>query len=169
MEVRTLTESDVGIYWDLRLRALKEEPAAFLTSYTEAKQRSLESVAERLRSEANTPDSFTLGAFPEEQIAGMVGFYREKAEKCRHKGSIWGMYVTPEARGHGLGRALMSEAIARARSLPDLEQIQLGVVVTQTAARRLYVSLGFEPFGLEKRAVKIGDRYFDEEMMALQL
>ena len=42
-------------------------------------------------------------------------------------------------------------------------------MVTQTAARHLYESLGFVAFGREVRAVKVGDTYYDEEFMVLDL
>jgi ribosomal protein S18 acetylase RimI-like enzyme len=99
----------------------------------------------------------------------MVGFYRESALKLRHKGYIVSMYVIPEYRSRGIARALLVEAIDRVRRLPDLKQLLLGVVVTQTTAKRLYESLGFTVYGREPDAVKIGDEYFDEEMMLLRL
>ncbi len=79
------------------------------------------------------------------------------------------MYVAPEARGQGIARALVSELIARARALPGLEQINLAVVTTNAAARNLYLALGFEVFGVERRALKLGDTYLDEELMVLML
>ena len=79
------------------------------------------------------------------------------------------MYVAPEARGRALGRALMVEALARAAVLPGIEQVHLGVVTTNTAARALYLSLGFTIYGTERHALKLGDRYVDEELMALAL
>jgi ribosomal protein S18 acetylase RimI-like enzyme len=169
MIIRALTEADAQTYRDIRLRMLKEEPAAFTASYEECSQRPLSSVVERLRDENNRPDNFILGAFEGEPLLGTVGLWRESGAKTRHKGNIWGMYVAPEARGQGIGRALLQEATARAKTLPALEQIQLGVVVTQTAARQLYASLGFVVFGVEKRAVKIGEAYLDEELMVLHL
>lgn len=48
-------------------------------------------------------------------------------------------------------------------------QIQLCVNVENTKARNLYLSLGFKPFGLEPRSMRVGDKYFDEEHMALRL
>ena len=167
MIIRTLTEADAQVYRDIRLRMLKEEPAAFTASYEEFSQRPLSSVSERLRTENDKPDNFSLGAFEGEQLLGTVGLWRETGAKTRHKASIWGMYVASDTRGRGIGRALLQEAISRAKALPDLEQIQLGVVVTQTAARQLYASLGFAVFGEEQRAVKIGDHYLDEEWMVL--
>jgi ribosomal protein S18 acetylase RimI-like enzyme len=116
-----------------------------------------------------SPENFVLGAFVDGQSIGMVGFRREQAAKIRHVGDIWGMYVAPEARSQGIGKALMIEAIDRARSLPDLDHILLGVVESQTSARRLYAALGFVVYGREPRAVRIGDRYLDEELMVLSL
>jgi hypothetical protein len=43
------------------------------------------------------------------------------------------------------------------------------VATSQPAARQLYLSLGFESFGCERHALKIGDVYVDEEHMSLSL
>jgi ribosomal protein S18 acetylase RimI-like enzyme len=52
------------------------------------------------------------------------------------------LYVKPERRGRGLGRALMEAAIAAARER-GADRIELGTSETDTAARGLYESLGF--------------------------
>jgi ribosomal protein S18 acetylase RimI-like enzyme len=165
MPIRQLTETDVEIYRALRLTCLRESPHAFTNSYEEFSQRTLESIAQQFRSHEN----FTLGAFEDDRLVGMVGFYRESALKLRHKGYIVSMYVLPEYRSRGIARALLIEAIDRAKHLPDLKQLLLGVVVTQATAKRLYVSLGFVWYGREPDAVKIGDQYFAEEFMLLKL
>ncbi len=85
------------------------------------------------------------------------------------KAFVWGVYVGKKVRGQGLGRALLSELMARARTYPGLEQLILGVGTTQGSARALYRSLGFEPFGLERRGLKVGTEYIDEEHMVLWL
>ncbi|MGI8855840.1 MAG: GNAT family N-acetyltransferase, partial [Thermomicrobiales bacterium] len=113
-----------------------------------------------------TDDAFVLGAWAPE-LVGTVGFFRQSGQKARHKGMIWGMYVAPEARGQGLGRALLAETLARAAAVPGIELIQLNVVTTNTAAHALYLSLGFTVYGTERHALKLGDRYVDEELMAL--
>ena len=167
MEVRILTESDAPAYREQRLRALKEDPEAFGDSYAQSVQRPTEWFAERIRSKAN--GSFTLGAFEQDRLMGTVGFARALGDKFSHKGDIWGMYVTLEFRGRGIGRALMIEAITRARSIAGLEHISLGVMTTQTIARQLYTSLGFVPWGTETNAVRVNDRFIDEEFMVLKL
>lgn len=164
-EIRVLSESDVDSFWQLRLRALKEEPESFGVAYEESANTPIADVAKRLQS---SDDSFILGAFMPTLI-GMLGFYRRHELKIRHKGTIWGMYVAPEGRGQGVGEALMLAAIARATAIPNLEQLLLTVVTKNEAARNLYLSLGFQPYGIEREALKLGDRFLDEEMMILKL
>lgn len=117
------------------------------------------------------PDSFTLGAFAGSQWLGVVSFEREgrTREKLRHKGLLFRMYVAPEARGQGAGRALIDAVIGRARGLPDLERINLTVLAHNVAARALYLRFGFQAFALERNALKWRGRYFDEEQMTLAL
>jgi ribosomal protein S18 acetylase RimI-like enzyme len=52
------------------------------------------------------------------------------------------LYVVPERRGHGLGRALMNEAMDAARA-EGATYMDLGTSEDDLAARKLYESLGF--------------------------
>ena len=52
------------------------------------------------------------------------------------------LYVVPERRGRGIGRALMNESIAQAR-LRGADNMDLGTGESDVAARALYESLGF--------------------------
>ncbi len=169
MYIRQLTADDVAIFYPFRLRGLRESPHAFTNSYEEYSRQSLDSVVQRFRQQVASDTDFTLGAFENDQLAGIVGFYRENALKVRHKGYIVSLYVQPEERRRGIARALLLAALERIRRLPDLDHVLLGVVETQVAAKRLYESLGFTVYGREPRAVRIGDEYFDEEFMILKL
>jgi len=164
-EIRVLSPADVNQFLPLRLRALKEEPESFGMSYQEAIKTPPEQAAQRLQT---NDDSFVLGALCP-HLVGMVGYFRETGLKRRHKGTIWGMYVVPEARGLGLAKALMEAAIERARTISDLEQLQISVVTTNEIARKLYRSLGFVSYGIELGALKIADKYLDEDLMFLNL
>ena len=60
-------------------------------------------------------------------------------------------------------------AIDRARQIPGLGLIRLSVESTNEPATSLYASLGFETFGVERRALLVGGEYFDQSLMALVL
>jgi ribosomal protein S18 acetylase RimI-like enzyme len=165
MHVRLLDSEDAVSFRELRLRALRDHPDAFGSSYEEAVNLSIEETAERLKP---SPDAFVLGAFDAAgKLVGMVGFYRERGMKKRHKGVIWGMYCLPECRGKGVGKALLAEAVERARKMKGLELVTLRVVTSNAPAKKLYLSAGFRTWGKEPRSLKIGSRYMDQELMVL--
>jgi hypothetical protein len=60
-------------------------------------------------------------------------------------------------------------SIARAGKIEGVEQIVLAVATTQESAIALYQSLGFRSFGMERRALKIGERYVDFQHMVLEV
>ena len=170
MNIRILTEEDAIIYRTLRLQALSTDPEAFGSTYEEFAARSLSEIAARLHPKGDPLESFTLGAFdPADTLIGTITLQRQHYTKSRHQGTIGGMYVTPAARGRGASKALLRQAIAQALQIPGLEQLHLLVVTTNEAARRLYLSLGFEVCGRVRQAMKLGDTYWDEESMVLYL
>lgn len=167
MLVRKLTEDDLDALWILRLRALKDNPEAFGSTYEQTLARGNEWMRQRLR--AKEDETFYLGAFEENHLIGMVGFYREEGIKTGHKGYVVSMFVAPESRGLGAGKALLQALIACARHIEGLQQLHLAVVTTNEAAYQLYRSLGFEVYGTEPRALKSGEEYWDEYLMVLRL
>jgi GNAT superfamily N-acetyltransferase len=169
MEVRRLTEADAEAFWNIRLRALRDNPESFGASYEEILDRGIAGVTQGLRRSEAAPDDATFGAFDGKIIVGIASFQREAEIKKRHKGVVWGMYVPQELRGKGVGKALVEAAIAYAKTLSGLEQINLAVVLTSREARKLFVSMGFETYGLERHALKLHERYFDQEHMTLRL
>lgn len=167
MKIRVLNESDAQTYQEVRLSALKINPEAFGSTYEREVKFSLESVAERLEP---TKEKFVLGAFNyNSSLVGIVTFMRETSLKTSHKGNIFGMYIAPEGRGKGLGKSLMIELIRKAKNCEGLEQINLAVVSENSSAKKLYKSLGFEVYGVERNALKFNGQYFDDDLMVLNI
>ena len=169
MKIRELEARDASTYRKLRLRALKEHPAAFSSSYEQQRGWSLENFAERLRRTSLSPNSFILGGFLDDRLVGTVGLYREEGTKLMHSAEIVGLHIAAEYQGKGYGRALLLAALDRARQMPGLVLIRLSVVSTNEPAKSLFASLGFETYGVGRRALFVGDEYLDEELMALDL
>ena len=170
MEIRLLNERDAQTLWNFRMLALQSDPWSFVESPEELQKIPVAEYATRLSAnKTDHADNFVYGAFEQEKLLGMVGFYQEQPLKRRHKGWIWGVFVAPEARGQGLSKKLMRAAIERASTIRGLEIILLTVSVGQSVPRRLYESLGFRSIGIEPQGLKIGPEHLDEEHMYLKI
>jgi ribosomal protein S18 acetylase RimI-like enzyme len=75
------------------------------------------------------------------------------------------MGVRPDSRGRGIGKALLTAAIAAASSL-ELSRIELEVYAGNNAARTLYQSFGFVEEGIKRQARYLDGRHEDIVMMA---
>jgi ribosomal protein S18 acetylase RimI-like enzyme len=166
MHIRRLTPADANAFQALRLAALKDTPSAFGSSYEEEKDFAVSTIEGRL---AEKPDRGPFGAFEGEDLVGLVALGRENMNKLAHKALIWGMYVKPEARGKGIGRALLLEALSLARAVPEVRQVNLCVNASNANAIRLYESAGFKAFGREPGAMLVDGELHDELHMYLRL
>ena len=162
MLVRMLGPADATLYRSLRLRALRDEPDAFTSSYAEERELGVEAAAQRL-------DAHPFwGAYRHAELYGFVGLQREPRTKNRHKATVMGMYVAPEARGQGLGRVLL-EALVRHARANGIESLVLTVTEGNAAALSLYETVGFRSFGVEPDAIRVGGRSHAKNHMHLDL
>lgn len=170
VHIRQLGPDDAHAYRALRLRMLKTHPDAFTSSYEEDVQRPLSWVRARLSPASGDGQRFVLGAFGEDMaLAGSVGLSAESRKKQSHRGHLFGMFVAPESMGRGIGRALLSECVARARGMHGLEQIHLTFTATNLRVGRMYEAAGFRRIGIEERAIRIDGVYFPKAHMVLYL
>lgn len=180
--VRLLTPADLDAMVALRAEALLDSPWAFTGSPGEPRD------AEVVRGSIDPPRSFVVGAFDdaaphnapphnapphngEKAQAGTLlasaGIVNDQRAKRAHVALIWGVYVTPRARGTGTGRAVVSKAIEIARAMKGVTTIQLACSDNSTAAAALYKSLGFVHWGTEPDAIRVGGKVYNELHMSL--
>lgn len=155
MSIRRLVPAEAAAYRALMLEGYELHPDAFGSSASERAALPLEWWEARLVEEP-LPASLVLGAFEDEELAGVVGLAFETREKTRHKALLFGMYVPPKFRRLGLGRRLVLAALKEAQARPGLRLVQLTVSEGNQAARTLYEQCGFVQFGLEPLAMAHG-------------
>jgi ribosomal protein S18 acetylase RimI-like enzyme len=161
IDLRRLGPEDAVAYREIRLEALADSPHNFSSTLESEQDQPLDRFAARLA------DDLVLGAFSGPRLIGVAGFYVQPRPKHRHKGMLWGMYVRPDYRAAGIGRQLIEAIIAHARQ--HVELLQLFVIADNMPARRLYASLGFVEYGIERNATKYQGQYHDDVLMALPL
>ncbi|HEV2564318.1 MAG TPA: GNAT family N-acetyltransferase [Microvirga sp.] len=164
VSIRVLHPSDAEAYRDLRLEALKSSPEAFGSSYEEEAPLPLETIKARIPSSG--PNAI-FGAFSDRTLVGIAGFAVYERMKARHKGVLWGVFVKPDWRKQAVGKALVQQVIDHASG--HVIMLEAAVGLANESARRTYHGLGFRPYGIERKAIKIGDTFHDEELLYLDL
>jgi ribosomal protein S18 acetylase RimI-like enzyme len=163
--IRRLQPSDADAFRSVRLDALRLHPEAFGACYEDEAAFDREQFVERLRA----PGFARFGAFDEHgALVGLVGLQIRSGAKQRHKAFLFSMYVDAAHRHSGLARRLVEAVIAGAREAGAIV-LHLTVAAGNAPAQRLYRGMGFQTYGIERRSLKVGDRFHDEELMALDL
>ncbi|GGM25588.1 N-acetyltransferase [Streptomyces fumigatiscleroticus] len=103
------------------------------------------------------------------RVVGYVrlGFPTELASNA-HVRQIRGLAVADEARGRGVGRALVRAAVEEARRR-GARRITLRVLGHNTAARKLYESEGFVVEGIQPEEFCLDGTYADDVLMGQSL
>ena len=161
--IRQLEHADLAAFRAVRLLALQLHPEAFGSSYEEESRYTLDEFARFI-----APPGATFGAFADGRLIGIAGLYVSPRLKRSHKGDVVGVYVDAAFRGSDVARGLIEAIIAAARQM-KLRSLLLTVTVGNQAARKLYVSLGFHAYGIERRALQVDGVFYDEELMVLEL
>jgi GNAT superfamily N-acetyltransferase len=158
IDLRRLGPGHAPAYRTLRLEGFAAHPLEFRYSPADEEALTLAETERRLA------DSFVVGVFAGGELAGIGAWTRFAGEKLRHKGLLWGMYVQPRLRGTGAAARIVEAIVDDARG--QVELLLLTVAAPNERARRLYERWGFEAYGTEPMAVRVGDAYVDEVLMA---
>jgi ribosomal protein S18 acetylase RimI-like enzyme len=167
--IRPLVAGDLVDYKQMRDEMLLAHPEAFTSDADAEKSKEATDYLHRLGLDRRGGGHFLLGAWSGTRIIGAIGCERELRRKVQHIGHVIGMMVRPEARGRGVGHALLDACIAEARRTQGLELLTLTVTAGNSAAIGLYESSGFVTYGKLQRAIKLGPAYHDKLHMAFTL
>ena len=149
----------------IRLEALRSDPAAYSSTYEETVAWSDEDWRRRLADDRR----MHLLVRAQGRPIGIVGGYLGSDEGDESVAVVFGMFVTSEHRERGVGRALLTSLIDHLSAIPHISTIRLGVTESQTPARRLYESAGFQVVGKAEEGIVVNDRQYDELIIELRV
>jgi GNAT superfamily N-acetyltransferase len=135
--VRATTITDWQALREIRLQALRDAPYAFASTHA----REAAFVDDEWHRRATRDGSF-LAFLPEVSPAGLGGGYLAAPDTAE----LIGMYVRPQARGRGVGEAII-EAVAGWAIQQGAAAVHLWVTETNKLARMLYERCGFTVTG----------------------
>ena len=143
----------------------------FLLSEPEDFQKYLDDLSkeeERIQQYRDGKD-YMFAVYLEDKVIAISSLDLRKHLKDQHRASI-GIGIQKEYWNLGIGTLLFNLMIETARSIPGIEQLELGVVTSNERAKRLYEKMGFKKVGTLPHQLKLKDgTYFDEDMMVLFL
>ena len=159
-EIRQLQIQDWALWKEIRLEALKLHPEAFGSSYEE------ESLWEDEQFKHNLYKNYVFGAFVNDKLVGVSGFFILEPQKLKHRALLFAVYVRKENRGHGIAGQLLKEIITLARQ--SVIQLHCTVITENKGALKLYQNHGFQIYGTSPRTLKLGEKFYDEHLMVLK-
>ena len=155
--VRRVQPSEVDRFLSFRSEGLRSDEASFRVTAEDDRALAVESWYQRLEKD------YVVAVECGEQWLGIGGFSRFAGSKLQHKGLIWGMYVTPEARGTGVANLVILSLIEH--GCLKVRQLQLTVLNDNMRARTFYERHGFKVYATEKDAIFLAGQFADEALM----
>jgi len=144
LTIRELIESDWRTYRELRLWSLRDSPDAFDSTYEDEEQWSDDIWRSGFTCEESGSLQLPLIAELNGIAIGLAwGVVMDRNDLQAHLNQMW---VSPSARGMGIGHKLMLRVIDWARDL-DLDAIVLSVPTSNPKAMHFYRAAGFQPDG----------------------
>lgn len=132
--------ADWEAHRDIRLEMLQDAPDAFWFTYAE------EAVFEEADWRERIEGAWLVQARDTSGVLGSAGLGTHWEPERATVATLFGMYVSPAARGRGVGEALVHAVLEEARRRGKTE-VLLEVASTNEAAAALYERCGFERTG----------------------
>ena len=144
MQVRRIRADEWQRWRDIRLAALLAAPYAFLTTYEQAAAKPDELWQQQTSANASSEESWLGIAEQDDAWLGTAGVTLGEG---RTAPELFAMWVSPEARGSGVGEALVHAAADWSRRAGGTH-LDIWVTDINAPARALYQRLGAVPTGV---------------------
>lgn len=138
--VRRIGIGESELFKRIRLKALKDAPYAFPSTYASAIQRSVESWREQADRSAVGSDRATFIVYSEDVPVGMAALYR--LEDNVDTGELIQVWVSPKYRGTTVIINLMDTIFKWARE-NNFREVIAGVNKANSRALKFYIKYGF--------------------------
>ncbi len=156
ISVRELGEDDWGVYRAVRLTALQDAPDAFVASYEEESRYPQDRWQDRMRR------SQRLLAERGGQAAG-VASVGAASDGSENRAELFGLWVSPQARGTGVATALVT-AGARVARVSGKSHLMYWVGSDNGRAVAFASGFGFRPAGLRRPMRVVSEEDGPEEV-----
>ncbi|GMU40942.1 MAG: N-acetyltransferase [Chloroflexota bacterium] len=148
MEVRRIRADEGLALKEVRLRALREEPDAYHTTYAEAAVHPDDEWHHRAaRGADGAYEAMFVVDRGDGRLGGMV--YTNALADAPHDAFISSMWLDADLRGGGMADALMHAAESWARAMGS-PQVELWASLSNDRARRFYTRHGYVPAGVDE-------------------
>jgi ribosomal protein S18 acetylase RimI-like enzyme len=143
-QLRPMADDEYEHYLDVLRNAYVEDMVASGFMNTRDAEVKVEAdIKAHLPEGLRTPAAYLYAVEEERELVGYAWMSSQRDQAGTPLAFVFDIWVRPEARGRGLGRAAMLALEAEARSL-GLDRIRLNVFGHNKIARNLYRSLGYE-------------------------
>ncbi len=127
-------------YKKIRLETLKTEPKVFNSTY----QESLTYPSAYWKDKLTDKNNLFAFAKDKEKIIGLINLTIGEKNETDETAVIHGAYVNKNYRGQGIGKSLLIFLMEEVKKNNKIRLLKLWVKDTQTIAKNLYESMGFE-------------------------
>ncbi len=159
--IRPISGDEWRLWRSLRLRAVEDSPDAFRSSLSQESAEADEWWIELIRQAAEHPHAVLLVAETDADPVGMLFGRLDDGGELLDIGAMW---VDPDMRRRGIGRALLEASLSWARDA-HATRAELWVSSSNEAARQLLLSAGFASTG-ETEPLRAGSELVVNKMAA---
>jgi len=164
VSVREATPADAAVLID-HLKALAAEPGINIPLASDEITLTVEQEKGLLADIGASPCAIMLVAEVDKRVIGELSLKSISPRRAVRHVATLGMSVAAAWRGKGVGRELMTAALAWAPSA-GIKRIELYVYARNAPAIALYEKFGFAVEGRRKAFIREGDTYLDDLVMA---